>query len=103
LIARGRLLLFSLAASAGYTLAYYFNWPLIVYYPIVNELHFVRQGRADGFPILYYGWLATAVVIGVIIATVTPRRWAQRLPFDLGWIVPIVMIIAALTYEKRWF
>ena len=59
--------------------------------------------RADGFPIFWYGWLATAVVIGAIAAWVTPRRWACRLPFDLSWIVPIVMIVAALTYEKRWF
>jgi hypothetical protein len=100
---RGRLLVFSLAGSAGYTLAYYFNWPLLIYYPVVNQLHVVRQGRADGFPIFYYGWLATAVVIGAVAAWVTPRRWADRLPFDLAWIVPIVMIVAALTYEKRWF
>jgi len=103
LIARGRLLVFSLAASAGYTLAYYFNWPLIIYYPLVNELHVVRQGHADGFPIFYYGWLATAAVIGAVVAAVTPPRWVHRLPLDLGWIVPIVMIVAAVTYEKRWF
>jgi hypothetical protein len=103
LIERGRLLVFSLAASAGYTLTYYFNWPLIIYYPVVNELHVVRQGPADGFPIFYYGWLATAVVIGGVAVWVTTRRWARRLPLDLGWIVPIVMLIAALTYEKRWF
>lgn len=100
---RSRLLVFSLTASTGYTLAYYFNWPLLIYYPVVNELHLVRQGRADGLPIFYYGWLATAVVIGAVAACLTPRRWAQRLPFDLSWIVPVVMIVAALTYEKRWF
>jgi hypothetical protein len=58
---------------------------------------------ATGFPIFWYGWLATAVVIGAIAAWMLPRRWARRLPFDLSWIVPIVMIVAALTYEKRWF
>ncbi len=100
---RGRLLVFSLAAATGYTLAYYFNWSLLVYYPVVNELHLVRQGRADGFPIFYYGWVATAVVIGAVAACVTPRSWLKRLPFDLSWIVTIVMIVAALTYEKRWF
>jgi hypothetical protein len=100
---RGRLLVFSLAASASYTLAYYFNWPLLVYYPVVDELHVLPQGRADGFPIYYYGWVATAVLIGAAAAWVTPSRWARRAPFDLSWIVPIVMIVAALTYEKRWF
>lgn len=100
---RSRLLVFSLAASAGYTLAYYFNWPLLVYYPVGSELRVAGQGHAAGFPIFWYGWLATAVVIGAIMAWVVPRRWARQLPFDLSWIVPIVMIVAALTYEKRWF
>jgi hypothetical protein len=100
---RGRLLVFSLAASASYTLAYYFNWPLLVYYPVVDELHVLPQGRAFGFPIYYYGWVATAVLIGAVAAWVAPSRWARRVPFDLSWIVAIVMIIAALTYEKRWF
>jgi hypothetical protein len=100
---RGRLLVFSLAASAGYTLAYYFNWPLLIYYPVVNEAHLARQGSADGFPIFWYGWLGTAVVIGAIAALVMPRRWARRLPLELAWIVSTVMVVAALTYEKRWF
>jgi hypothetical protein len=99
-----RLPVFSLAASMGYTLAYYFNWPPLVYYPLVNELRIVpTHGRLDGFPILWYGWLATAIVIGAVAAAVTPLRWARRLPVDLTWIVPIVLIVAAVTYEKRWF
>jgi hypothetical protein len=100
---RGRLLVFSLAAATGYTLAYYFNWPLLVYYPAAGELRAVGQAPAAGFPIFWYGWLASAVVIGVVAACAVPRRWAHRLPFDLSWIIAIVMVVAALTYEKRWF
>lgn len=104
MIDRARLLVFSLAASAGYTVAYYFNWPLLVYYPVVNELRFVpTHDRLDGFPILWYGWLALGIVSGAAAAAVTPPRWARRLPVDLAWIVPIVLIVAAVTYEKRWF
>lgn len=100
---RGRPLVFSLAAVTGYTLAYYFNWPLLIYYPVAGELRFLGQGPAAGFPIFWYGWLASAVVIGAVAACAVPRRWAQRMPCDLSWIVTIVMIVAALTYEKRWF
>jgi len=100
---RGRLLVFSLAAESGYTLAYYFNWPLLIYYPVAGELRVPGQAAAAGFPIFWYGWLASAVVIGVVAAGVVPRRWMRRLPCDLSWIVTIVMIVAALTYEKRWF
>lgn len=103
MIDRGRLLAFSLAASIAYTLAYYFNWPLFVYYPLVNQLHITRQAATDGFPILWYGWLATAVLVGLIAGWLLPRRWTRHLPFDLAWIVPVVLIVAAFAYEKRWF
>lgn len=100
---RDRLLVFSLAAVTGYTLAYYFNWPLLIYYPAAGELRVLGQVPAAGFPIFWYGWLASAVVIGVVAACSVPRRWTHQLPRDLVWIVTIVMIVAALTYEKRWF
>jgi hypothetical protein len=100
---RARLLVFSLAASAAYTLAYYFNWPVLVYYPLVHQLHFVPHEHRHGFPILWYGWLVLGIVIGAVAAAVTPLRWARRLPVDLAWIGPVLMIVAAFTYEKRWF
>jgi hypothetical protein len=100
---RERLLVFSLAATVSYTLAYYFNWPLLIYYPVAGEVRVLGQTAATGFPIFWYGWLASAAVIGTVAACVVPRRLAQRLPFDLSWIIAIVMIVAAVTYEKRWF
>ncbi len=100
---RARLLVFSLAASVAYTLAYYFNLPLLVYDPLANELHLVPHAHLGGIPIFWYGWLTLGIVIGAIAAAVMPLRWARRLPVDLAWIVPVLMIVAAATYEKRWF
>ena len=98
----GRLMVFLLVACVAYTLAYYFEWSLFQYYFAENSIGFREQG-ASGPPILWYGWLATAVLAGGAAASVIPKRWMARLLPDLLWLVPVVLIFAALMYERRWF
>jgi hypothetical protein len=99
----GRLMIFSLVACIAYTLAYYFEWSLFRYYFAENSIGFWEQGGASGPPILWYGWLATAVLAGAAAAAVVPARWIARLLPDLLWLVPVVLMFAALMYERRWF
>jgi hypothetical protein len=98
-----RLTIFSLVACLVYTLAYYFDWSLFQYYLAENRFHIAPQDASAGPPILWYGWLATAALAGVAAAVAFPKRLAARLSPDLLWLVPAVMIVAALMYEKRWF
>ena len=98
-----RLIVFSLAAGIAYTLAYYFEWSLFQYYLTDNRVLFFGQGVGEGPPILWYGWLCTAVIAGAIAAALVPPKLAVRLPADLLWLLPCVLIFAALMYEKRWF
>jgi hypothetical protein len=100
---RERLTVFSLAAGLAYTLAYYFDLSLFQFYLAENRFHFTPQPEAAGPPILWYGWLGTAVLAGLAAALVVPPRLARRLPPDLLWLTPAVLIFAALMYEKRWF
>jgi len=99
----GRLMMFSLAAGVTYTLAYYFDWSLFQYYLAEGRVHFTPQPESAGPPILWYGWLATAVLAGCAIAFLAPRRLAAKLSPDLLWLIPVVLIVAALMYEMRWF
>ena len=103
MIGRGRSTLFSLSASISYTLAYYFDWPLFRYYPTVNEVHLFPQGPSAGFPILWYGWVATGLLLGAVVAIASPERWAKHIPPDVSWLVAIGLFVAVLVYEKRWF
>ena len=100
---RERLPVFSIAAGIAYTLAYYFDWSLFRYYIMENRFHLTEQPDAAGPPILWYGWLATAVLAGIVAAAIVPPRLAARLPADLLWLMPVVLMVAALMYEKRWF
>ena len=98
-----RLIVFSLAACVAYTLAYYFEWSLFRYYLAENRFHFSGQAESAGPPILWYGWLATAVLAGLAIAAIAPKRAISRLSPDLIWLIPSLLIVAALVYEMRWF
>jgi hypothetical protein len=98
-----RWMIFSLVACVTYTLAYYFDWALFQYYLGENAFHFSRQDSSAGPPILWYGWLASASLGGLAAAAVVPKRLAARLSADLLWLVPLVLIVAALMYERRWF
>jgi hypothetical protein len=98
-----RLIVFSLAGSVAYTLAYYFDWSLFQYYLTDNRILFFGQGVGEGPPILWYGWLGTAVIAGAAAAVIVPPKLAARFPADLLWLLPCVLIFAALMYEKRWF
>lgn len=99
----GRLIVFSLAACVAYTLAYYFDWSLFRYYLTEGRVQFSALPESAGPPILWYGWLATASLMGAGLAGVMPRRLIERLSPDLVWLIPITAILAALMYELRWF
>ena len=99
----GRLMVFSFAACVAYTLAYYFDWSLFQYYLAEGRFHVVPQPESAGPPILWYGWLATAILAGLVIAFAHSRRVIARLPPDLVWLVPCAALFAALMYEMRWF
>jgi hypothetical protein len=99
----GRLMVFSLAACLAYTAAYYFDWSLFQYYLAEGRFHMAAQPAAAGPPILWYGWLSTAILAGAAIALVLTRRLIARLPPDLVWLIPSAALLAALMYEMRWF
>jgi hypothetical protein len=99
----GRLILFSAVAVTAYTLAYYFDWSLFQYYVAEGGFHLTPMPESAGPPILWYGWLATASLAGLVVALAVPRRVLAWLLPDLVWLVPVVALVAAVMYEMRWF
>jgi len=98
-----RLGVFSLTACIAYTAAYYLDWPLFRFYLGNESFSFGAQPESAGAPILWYGWLVMAALIGVVCAAIVPGRLASRIPTDVFWMVPAATTIAAFLYELRWF
>jgi hypothetical protein len=97
-----RAMLFSMAAMIVYTIAEYDNWSFLRYY-LLGGFSFGARGGEAGHFILWYGWVATAALAGLVIAALAPKKLLARLPADLVWMVMIAAILAVAVYEKRWF
>jgi hypothetical protein len=98
----GRAVAFSLVAVPVYVAGYYTGTPLFYYYPQVQRLAFTQLAGA-GFAMMWYGWIASAILAGLIAAFVVPRRWLDRLPLDFTWIMLLAALMAIFLYERRWF
>jgi hypothetical protein len=102
----GAIVVFSVVFVIAYTLCFYFNVALFKYYPMVREFHVASQGRAAGPPISWYGWLAVSALVALFgygVALVVPARLTGRIPSSVAWIIPAIVLVAVLVYEKRWF
>jgi hypothetical protein len=98
-----RFAVFSLVSSVIYVLAYDFNWPMFRYYPLVRQWTLDPLPKVAGPAMLYYGWLATAALVGLAVAIIVPNRFAARLPPNAAWVIPLALIAFTLVYEKHWF
>ena len=103
---------FAIVFGVAYTLCFYLNsvYPMsawfapIRYYPSIAEWHLERQPPETAGPaILWYAWLAEAFVFSVVVSLLVPRKVADRLPHSSVWMVPALLIVAILVYERRWF
>jgi len=98
-----RLTVFSVVFGIAYVCAYYFNYPLFEYYPLTGSLRFPWDNDPTQQTIRWYGWLATAALSALLMSLVLPRRLAARISPDLLWVVLVVLVVAVLMYERRWF
>ena len=95
--------IFSLLFGAAYFLCFLYEIVPFRFYPEAAVFHVAGQSEAAGPPILWYGWMAAAAAISGLIAVLVPSRWADRVWHGLSWIVPAIVILAMLIYERRWF
>ena len=102
--AHARYAVFTLVATVAYVLAYNFNWALFRYYPLLNKVSLeALPAKTSGPTMMYYGWMATAAIAGLIAALIVPSKIAAKLPSSVAWVVPLLLVAFTLVYEKHWF
>ncbi len=99
----GRVAVFSIVFIIVYTVCFYFNFALFKYYPLVSQFHIDAQPKTAGPPIAWYGWIAVALLAALPLAFIVPRRWSNRISPMAAWLIPTLVLVAVLIYEKRWF
>src|SRR5258707_15368703 len=91
-----RLAVFSLVSTIVYVLAYNFGWQLFRYYPLLNKITLdPLPAKESGPTMMYYGWIGTAALAGLVAALVVPPKYAAKLPSAVCWGGPL--LLGALT------
>jgi hypothetical protein len=85
-----------------------FSWPLFTYFPSVDmwQWWLVPGNDTIGPPMWWYGWLASATLVGLafaVIAVLLPARLTARFWSVAIWVVPIAAFIFLASWEKVWF
>lgn len=99
----GHFKVFSIVYGMFYTAFFMAAWSPIRYYPLDNQWTPAILGPEAGPAMLWYGWLGSALVASVVLAMAIPRRLSDRIPANLTWILPSIVLVAIFIHERRWF
>jgi hypothetical protein len=97
------LTVFSLTFPVIYTVAYYNEWALFRFYPLVGELHLSPQPTTLGPGMIYYSWLVVSSAVALLIGLLIPTRWVATLWAGWSWVIPVGATLFTFAYELRWF
>ena len=104
MITNARLVVFSLVSTVVYVLAYNFGWQAFRFYPALNRVSLdPLPAKESGPAMMYYGWMGTALIAGLVVALIVPNKYAAKLPSAVAWVVPLLLVAFTLVYEKHWF
>jgi hypothetical protein len=85
-----------------------FSWPLFTYFPAVDQWSWGLVPGSDdlGPPMWWYGWIAAAILVGLVFAAVAmllPEKATAKLWSVAIWVVPVAMFVFLLNWELSWF
>ena len=85
-----------------YLASFIMGWTFIYYYPETSTFYWTAHPD-DGPAIMWYGWLANGALASLAAAVIVPRRLADRVPSRLVALAPVLLTVAIMIYESRWF
>jgi hypothetical protein len=115
MIAYYRCVVFSLVSTVVYVIAFYTAKPQLQafrYYPLLNRISLdALPAKESGPAMLYYGWMTTALIAGLVVTLIVevilrligPSNITVKPPAALSWVVPLLLVVFTLVYEKHWF
>ena len=95
---------FTVAFCCAYGAAFATNWPLFIYYPLHGDFTWGGQVlNGAGPPILWYGFMSDALVVGAVASICVPGRLANKWLINLVWLFPIATMAVCIFLLRRLF
>jgi len=90
-------IVFAVVYAVAYLIAVEQNYALFTYHPAIEGFGFLVQPPREGPAMYWYGWIATASIVGLVagvVACVMPKQMAKRLWSGWSWAVPVGAMFA---------
>jgi hypothetical protein len=97
------MLVFSAVFGVAYTFFVYNNLALVRFYPAYSQFVIAPLGPEAGPAILWYGWLANALIVSLVAALVVPRVLAAKVTPALVSGVGVAVLVVIVFLLRTWF
>jgi hypothetical protein len=101
-------IVYSIVHPVMYMISVVWQLPLFTYHPATNRIVWGYEAArsGEGPNMTWYGWIATTVIVGVIVgivATRLPESMTKKIPLTLVWLLPILAIpVVVYTLMPFW-
>ena len=88
---------FAVVFSSAYALAFWFNKPLFLYYPLHGDVTFGAVALKDAGPAMaWYGLMADALIAASLLSVLIPDRVTDRLLRNYLWLFPSAAMLVCV-------
>ena len=101
-------IVYSIIHPVMYMVSVVWQLPLFTFHPATNRIVWGYEAArsGEGPNMTWYGWIATTVIVGVIVglvATRLPDSMTNKIPLTLVWLLPILAIpVVVYTLMPFW-
>ena len=101
-------IVYSVIHPVVYMVSVVWQLPLFTFHPATNRIVWGYEAArsGEGPNMTWYGWIATTVIVGVIVglvATRLPYSMTNKIPLTLVWLLPILAIpVVVYTLMPFW-
>ena len=95
---------FAIVFCGVYALAFWFNLPLFLYYPLHGDFAWGTEpltGRGPGMA--WYGLMSDAGIAALILAFVVPDRLPDRIFRNYFWLFPCAAMLVCVYLVRQFF
>jgi hypothetical protein len=95
---------FAIVFSCAYALAFWFNQPLFLYYPLYGDFNWGPAVMKNAGPgMAWYGLMSDALIAATVLALIVPDRIFDRLLRGYLGVFPLVAMLVCVYLVRNFF